>query len=181
MDLVILDRDGVINEEREDFVKSVDEWHPIPGALEAIARLSRAGFRVVVASNQSGLARGLFDIAALNEIHALLHRRLVELGGQLAACFFCPHDPEDGCECRKPRPGLYRDIARRLRVSLHGVHIVGDRPSDIEAARAVAARPVFVRTGRPQDRVLVAAELHGAEVYDDLAAFVDHLLAPLDG
>jgi len=181
MELVILDRDGVINEEREDFVKSIDEWQPIPGALEAIARLSRAGFRVVVASNQSGLARGTFDIAALNEIHALLHRRLAELGGQVAACFFCPHGPEEGCDCRKPKPGLYRDIARRLRVSLRDVRVVGDRPSDVEAARAVAARPVFVRTGRAQDRAIDAADLQGAEIYDDLAAFVDHLLAPLDG
>jgi len=177
MELVILDRDGVINEESDDFIKSVDEWHPIPGSLEAISRLAHSGYRVVVASNQSGLARGRFDIEALNDIHALFHRQLAELGGHIEALFFCPHAPGDGCECRKPKTGMYEQIARRLSVRLEGVYMVGDRLTDIAASRAIRARPVLVRTGKGQEAIASADELTDVEIHDSLADFVDTLLS----
>src|SRR5690606_15356620 len=130
MRLVILDRDGVINEDSDAYIKSPDEWIPIPGSLEAIARLNRAEYRVVVASNQSGLARGLFDADTLSRIHEKMHRALADVGGAVDAVFFCPHGPDDECDCRKPRPGLLQDIARRLNVSLRGVPAVGDSLRD---------------------------------------------------
>src|SRR3990172_1958929 len=130
MKLLILDRDGVINEEADDFVKSPEEWRPIPGSLEAIARASRAGCRVVVASNQSGLGRGLYSIETLNQIHQKMLLELAAVGGSIEAIFFCPPTPEDDCDCRKPKAGLFEDIARRLRVSLTNVPIVADRISD---------------------------------------------------
>lgn len=177
MRLIILDRDGVINEDSDDYIKTPEEWLPLPGSLEAIARLTRAKYRVVVATNQSGLGRGLFDASMLARIHEKMHRKVVEAGGRIEAIFFCPHAPEDQCECRKPRPGLFHDIASRLNVDLHGVPAVGDSLRDIQAARVVGARPLLVRTGKG-DRAVAAAEgLEGVPVFDDLAAAVDALLA----
>ncbi|NIP72535.1 MAG: D-glycero-beta-D-manno-heptose 1,7-bisphosphate 7-phosphatase [Gammaproteobacteria bacterium] len=176
MKLVILDRDGVINEDSDDYIKSPEEWVPIPGSLEAIARLNQSGYRVVVASNQSGLARGLFDIEALNRIHDKMHRALAEAGGTLEAIFFCPHGPDEGCKCRKPEPGLLEEIAKRLRLNLSGVPAVGDTLRDLEAARAAGARPILVRTGKGT-RTLAAGEgLEGVAVYADLAAVADRLV-----
>jgi len=175
--LVILDRDGVINEDSDAFIKSPEEWRPIPGSLEAIARLHQAGYRVVVATNQSGLARGLFDLATLHRIHARMVRSVQAHGGHLEAIFFCPHGPDDDCACRKPRPGLLLEAARRLDRSLAGVPMVGDSLRDLQAARAAGARPVLVRSGKGE-RTLEAGDL-GPEpppVHADLAAFVDHLL-----
>ncbi|MCC7410492.1 MAG: D-glycero-beta-D-manno-heptose 1,7-bisphosphate 7-phosphatase [Gammaproteobacteria bacterium] len=177
MKLVILDRDGVINEDSEDFVRSVDELRPIRGSLEAIASLCNAGYRVVVASNQSGLARGLFDIDALNDIHAHLNRLLAEIGGRIEAFFFCPHGPEAGCECRKPATGMLYDVAVRLRTTLAGVPIVGDSDRDLAAARTVGARPVLVRTGNGARTERECGAHDEIEVYDDLAAFARHLLS----
>ncbi len=177
MPLVILDRDGVINEDSDAFIKSPAEWRPLPGSLAAIARLHRAGWQVAVATNQSGLARGLFDRAALDAIHARLRAELAALGGHIDALHFCPHGPDDGCDCRKPRPGLLRAIGAELGVPLAGVPLVGDSLRDRHAGAAVGGRPLLVRTGKGR-RTLAAGGLPpGTRVFDDLAAVVDHLLA----
>lgn len=179
MRLIILDRDGVINEDSDAYIKSPAEWVPLPGSLEAIARLHHAGWRVVLASNQSGLARGLFDLDALLRIHEKMHRALAQFGGVIDAIFFCPHGPEDNCRCRKPKPGLFEDIAARLHVDLQGVPAVGDSRRDIEAARASGATPMLVRTGKGRAVNTQDTALADVAVYDDLAAAVDALL--LDG
>jgi len=176
MKLIILDRDGVINEDSDDYIKSPDEWVPIPGSLEAISRLNQAGARVVVASNQSGLARGLYDIETLDRIHAKMHRHLAAVGGVVEAVFFCPHGPDDGCQCRKPRPGLLREIEARLKVTLRTAVCVGDSLRDLEAARAVGATPVLVRTGKGERTLRDGRGLEGVAVYDDLAGFAEAFL-----
>ena len=178
MGLVILDRDGVINYDRPEHIRSPEDWIPIPGSLEAIARMNHAGNRVVVVTNQSGLGFRLFDIEVLNRIHEKMHRQVAEVGGEIEAVFFCPHRPKDNCSCRKPRPGLLQSISIRLRLPLQNVPFVGDSYRDIEAARAAGALPVLVRTGNGAE--LLAStdeELAGVEVHDDLAAFTDALLA----
>lgn len=177
MPLVILDRDGVINEDSDAYIKSPAEWVPIPGSLEAIARLNHAGYRVVVATNQSGVARGLFGMAELNAIHQKLHAMLARLGGQLDGIYFCPHGPDDDCPCRKPRPGLLREIAARHGLDLGGVPAIGDSLRDVEAARAVGASPILVRTGKG---LLAERQLPpdwGVPVFDDLAQAVQALVA----
>jgi len=178
--LIILDRDGVINEDSDDYIKSPDEWRPIAGSMEAIARLHRAGYRVVVATNQSGLARGLFDIDALTAIHEKMNNTVSEAGGHIDAMFFCPHGPDDGCTCRKPATGLLEDIQERLGVSLDGVPCVGDSLRDITSARDMAARPILVRTGKGR-RTLKSKkntrQLKDIAVFDNLAGAVDALLA----
>lgn len=176
MALIILDRDGVINYDADGFIKSPDEWKPIPGSLEAIARLSRDGYRVVVASNQSGLARRLFNIETLNQIHEKMHKQLAEVGGVIEAIFFCPHGPKEGCKCRKPRTDLFKEIASRLHISMKNVSAVGDRLSDIEAARNAGARPVLVLSGKGRDVLDKGNDMKGVSVHDDLVAFVDELL-----
>jgi D-glycero-D-manno-heptose 1,7-bisphosphate phosphatase len=176
MKLVILDRDGVINEESGDFIKSPEEWHPIPGSLEAIGQLSRAGWTVVVASNQSGLRRGLLDIGQLNRIHDRMHRQLAEVGGRVDAIFICPCLPKDDCACRKPEPGMLLEIAERLRTSLDEVPFVGDRLADVLAARSAGARPWLVRTGRGQEALDSGEDLDDVRVFDDLAAVADQLV-----
>ena len=178
MQLAILDRDGVINRDSDDHIKSPDEWQPLPGSLEAIARLHRAGWRVVVATNQSGIARGLFDLNTLTRIHEKMHRAVKDAGGQIDAVFFCPHGPDEGCDCRKPKPGLYLDIARRLRKDLKGVPAIGDSLRDLQAARAAGARPLLVKTGKgPQ--TLGHPQLDAdVPVFNDLASAVDALLTP---
>lgn len=175
MKLIILDRDGVINHDSDDYIKSADEWQPIDGSLEAIARLYHNGYRIIVVSNQAGLARGKFNIDALNAMHQKMHELLASYGGVIDAIFFCPHGPEDDCECRKPRPGLYLEAAKRLRIRLNNVFAVGDKPSDIQAATAAGARPVLVRTGygRQAEAGGVPA---GVPVFDDLSSFVNSIL-----
>ena len=177
MRLIILDRDGVINQDSDDFIKSPQEWQPIPGSLEAIARLSRADYRVVVATNQSGVARGLFDLETLMAIHDKMHRLVAEAGGHIEAVFYCPHGPDDGCDCRKPRPGMFCDISRRLMVDLDGVPAVGDSLRDLQAARAAGATPLLVRTGKGRRTLARPETVTGIDVFDDLAAVVDQLLA----
>ena len=169
MPLVILDRDGVINEDSDAYIKSPAEWVPIPGSLEAIARLNHAGFRVVVATNQSGVARGLFGMAELNAIHQKLHGMLARLGGQLDGIYFCPHGPDDGCACRKPRPGLLREIAVRQGIDLAAVPAIGDNLRDLEAAMAVGAMPILVRTGKGRAAEHALPRHWGVPVFDDLA------------
>lgn len=176
MQLLVLDRDGVINVDRADYVKSPEEWTPLPGSLEAVARACHAGYRVVVVTNQSGLARGLFDIDTLNAIHQKMHRAVNAAGGEIEAVFYCPHGPEAGCACRKPRPGLFLEISQRLRRSLEGVPAIGDKLSDVEAARSAGARPMLVRTGLARADAPGAAGLEDVGVYENLAAAVDALL-----
>ena len=176
MKLIILDRDGVINQDSDNFIKSPEEWIAIPGSLEAIARLNQAGYRVVVATNQSGVGRGLFDIEALHRIHEKLRCELTAAGGSIDAIFYCPHRPEDDCACRKPRPGLLLDIASRLQVLLSGVPAVGDSLRDIQAARAVGAQPILVKTGKGQQTLDGQNDLENIPVYEDLAATVEALL-----
>ena len=178
MKLVILDRDGTINEDRDDFVKSADEWFPLPGALEAIARLNHAGWRVVLATNQSGLGRGLFDMATLNAIHAKMNTELATYGGRIDAVFFCPHAPDESCTCRKPLPGLLVDAGRRFGVDLSDVPMVGDSLRDLQAGLAAGCQPHLVRTGKAavlNDEELAGLEraVPGTVVHADLAAFVE--------
>ena len=146
--LVILDRDGVINEDSDAFVKSVDEWIPIPGSIEAIAELSRSGFTVVVATNQSGLSRGLFDLDDLEAMHAKLAQLVEEQGGSMAAVFYCPHGPDDQCNCRKPKPGLIDAIEAEFDTSAEGVPLVGDSLRDLQAGLTKGCLPILVRTGK---------------------------------
>jgi len=176
MQLVILDRDGVINEDSDEYIKSEDEFVPLPGSLAAIARLNRAGYTVAVASNQSGVGRGLFDLATLESMHAKLARLLAAEGGEVDHIFYCPHTPEDACECRKPQPGLMRQIAEYYAVPLTGVPVIGDSLRDLEAARAVGARPILVRTGKGERTLAAGRGLEGVPVYADLAAAVDELV-----
>lgn len=145
---VILDRDGVINVDSDQFVKSADEWQPLPGSLEAIAELNRHGFKVVIVTNQSGIGRGLFDLAALEAMHAKLRQLLAELNGRIDAIYFCPHAPDAHCRCRKPKPGMFLDFAKDQNVDLAQVYAVGDSYRDIEAAQAAGAQPLLVKTGK---------------------------------
>ena len=177
--LVILDRDGTINADSVDYIKTPDEWEPLPGALEAVARLNHAGWHVVVASNQSGLGRGLFDVATLNAIHAKMHAQLAERGGRIDAIFFCPHTPEDGCHCRKPEPGLFEQISSRYGLDLHDVPVVGDSVRDLLAGVAVGCQPHLVLSGKSaacRGRELPPDMPANTQVHEDLAAFVEHWL-----
>ncbi len=178
--LVILDRDGVINRDSDEFIKSPEEWEALPGSLEAIARLSRAEYRVVVITNQSGIARGLLTFNTLNRIHQKMLDQLHALGGEIDAIFFCPHGPDGGCECRKPLPGLYQELKQRLKCDLDGVDSVGDSLRDLQAASAVGANPVLVRTGKGEDteQRLAAGEepsLGRIAIHDDLSSYVESL------
>lgn len=179
--LVILDRDGTLNVDREDFVKSPEEWEPLPGALQAVARLTQDGWHVVLATNQPGIGRGLIDMTSLNAIHARMNTELARLGGRIDAVFFCPHAPEDGCDCRKPQPALILQIGDRFGVDLTRVPVVGDSLRDLQATRAAGAQPHLVLTGKAA--ALDASEVEqmrqqipGLQVHHDLAAFVDALL-----
>ena len=175
--LVILDRDGVINAESPTHIKSIAEWHPLPGSLEAIARLNRAGYRTALATNQSGIARGLLDTAALEAIHAHINAELAPLGGLLAPIVYSPDGPGEDAPRRKPRPGMLLEIGERLGVDLAAVPYVGDSRRDIEAARAAGARPVLVRTGYGAHTLAEGGDLAGVEVHADLAAFASAWLA----
>lgn len=175
--LLILDRDGVINADSRDFVKTADEWRPLPGSIDAIADLSRAGYTIAVASNQSGLARGLFDRHALRAMHRKLRRLVARRGGRVDRIVVCPHGPDDGCRCRKPAPGLLERLARHYRVSLEGVPVVGDSLRDLQAAKAAGALPILVRTGNgTKTERSLPRELAGVSVFNDLAAYAQQTL-----
>lgn len=173
--LIILDRDGVINQDSDNFVKSEDEWIALPGSLEAIARLNHAGYIVTVATNQSGLARGLFTIDTLNAMHQKMRTLLARVGGQVDGIFFCPHGPDDNCECRKPKGGMYKEISQRFGIPLNDVPVIGDSGRDLEAAVSVRAKPILVRTGKGE-RTIAAGQWNDVPTYDDLAAAVEGLL-----
>lgn len=175
MKLVILDRDGTINEDSDQYIKSPSEWKPIPGSLQAIARLTQGGWRVVVATNQSGIARGLFDMATLNAIHTEMHRVVNLAGGRIDAVFFCPHAADSNCECRKPKPGLLLDIASRLDIDLAEVPMAGDSLRDLEAAAAAGAKPYLVLTGKGKKTREAGGLPQGTQVFADLAAIAAQL------
>jgi D-glycero-D-manno-heptose 1,7-bisphosphate phosphatase len=176
MKLVILDRDGTINHDSDKYIKSPAEWRPIEGSLEAIARLTHAGYRIVVATNQSGIARGLFDTSTLIAIHETLQRAAAQTGGRIDGFYFCPHAADSACDCRKPKPGMLLDIARRFNVQLSGVYMVGDALRDVEAAAAAGARPVLVLTGKGKKTKEDGGLPPGTEVFPDLAAFARQLV-----
>lgn len=176
MKLVILDRDGVINEDSPDFIKSPAEWIPIPGSLEAIARLNQAGYRVVIASNQSGIARELFDIATLNAIHQKMHAAAQLVGADIDAIFFCPHAAIDGCDCRKPKPGMFEEISKRFKLSLKGVPTVGDSLRDLQAGFISGCAPYLVLTGKGEKTHATGGLPPGTQVFPNLAAMVTAFL-----
>lgn len=178
MKIVILDRDGVVNEDSPDYIKSVAEWQPIPGSLEAIAKLCQAGFRVFVATNQSGIGRGLFDYDAFGAINERLQKQLAELGGRIDGTFFAPDHPDHASDQRKPAPGMLLDLARRLNLNLEIVPVVGDSLRDVQAARAAGAVPVLVRTGNgARIEKEDPTSLRGVAVYDDLASYASALIS----
>ncbi len=179
MKLVIVDRDGTLCVEREGYIQSPDEWEPLPGALDAIARLNHAGYHVVIAANLPGLGRGLFDTATLNAIHARMNKQLAAVGGRAEAIFYCPHTPDDGCTCRKPLPGLFQQIGERYKVDLRQVHAVGDSVRDAQAAAAAGCIPHLVRTGKgaPPPGALPPDYPPGTRVHEDLAAFATAFIA----
>jgi len=179
--LVILGRDGILNVFREDHVKAPEEWTAIKGALEAVARLNHAGWHVVVATNQSGIGRGMIDMASVNAVHAHMNQQLMAVGGRFDAVFFCPHTPEDQCDCRKPLPGLMHDIGRRYGTDLHHVPLVGDTARDLAAAQASGCEPHLVLSGRAEglgdDQIQqLLQQAPGARAHADLGAFAEFLL-----
>lgn len=175
MKLLILDRDGVINQDSDAYIKSLEEWIPIPGSIEAIAQLSKAGWTVAVATNQSGIARGYYPLSTLDAMHARLRELVAEQGGEVGLIVYCPHGPDEGCACRKPKPGMLRQIAGHYGVELTGVWFVGDSKGDLEAALAVDAQPVLVRTGKGE-KTLAKGVPTDTLIFDDLAAIARELI-----
>jgi len=169
---IILDRDGVINYDSDEYIKSPDEWIPIPGSLEAIARLSQAGYHIVVVTNQSGVGRKLYSEVTLQLIHQKMQQAVLAAGGHLQDIFYCPHTPDDNCACRKPKTGLFTAIEDKYKIRLTNIIAIGDKLTDIQAAQAVGCRPILVRTGKGKDIIP-----DGVPVFADLAATVDHILA----
>jgi D-glycero-D-manno-heptose 1,7-bisphosphate phosphatase len=174
--LVILDRDGVINHDSDAYIKSPAEWVPIPGSLEAIARLNQGGYRVVVCTNQSGVARGYFDIVTLNAIHQKMHQAAQMAGADIDAIFFCPHAADDNCDCRKPKPGMLRDLAKRFGVSLKGMPAVGDSLRDLQSGFAAGCVPYLVLTGKGDKTQKLGGLPPGTQIFANLSAVADHLL-----
>jgi len=174
MPIVVLDRDGVINVDSADYIKSADEWQPLPGSVDAIAMICRKGYQVFIATNQAGLARGLFSLADLQQMHQKLESLVVAAGGQIDGIFFCPHHPDEGCRCRKPNPGLLEQISAAAQSSLTNQPFVGDSLKDIQAAITIGAKPVLVRTGNGKNTEAKLGSL-AVDVYDNLDAFAKQL------
>ncbi len=173
MKLVILDRDGVINFDSPNYIKSPAEWKAIPGSPEAIARLNQAGYRVVVATNQSGVGRALFDMDTLNAIH----KTVAAAGGRIDAVFFCPHPADSSCDCRKPKPGMFERIAACYNIDLTSVPAVGDSLRDLQAAATAGALPMLVLTGKGEKTLADGDLPEDTLVFKDLAAAVDDLIS----
>ena len=173
--LLILDRDGVINYDSDAYIKSVAEWIPLPGSIEAIAQLSKAGWTVAIATNQSGIARGYYDIATLEAMHARLRALVAEQGGEVGLVVYCPHGPDEGCDCRKPKPGMLKIISEHYKVPLAGIWFVGDSLGDLEAAKAVDSQPVLVKTGKGEKTQAKNLPV-GTLIFDDLAAVAAELI-----
>ena len=170
--MIIIDRDGVINHDSDDYIKSPEEWVPIPGSLEAISRLKKAGYLVTIATNQSGIARGLFSEQALQDIHAKMTKMLAMRGASIDGIYYCPHGPQANCICRKPKPGLLIKIAKDFDIDLTQTPFVGDNISDIKAAVMAQAKPILLRTGKGEQVMQNNPEAANVPVYDDLAHFV---------
>jgi len=177
MKLVILDRDGVINQDSANFIKNPNEWIPIPGSLESIALLNQSGYRVAIATNQSGVSRGLFDMATLNSIHEKMHRELASVGGRIDAVFYCPHSAEDNCECRKPKTGMIKEIAKRFSVELDKVYAVGDALRDLQAFANAGCRTILVRTGKGEETLAKGGFPENIMICADLNEAVQHIIA----
>ena len=177
MKLIILDRDGVINQDSDRYIKSPAEWQPIPGSIEAIARLHQGGFRIVVATNQSGIGRGLFDMATFNAMNDKMMEMVFRQGGRIDALFFCPHTDAENCNCRKPKTGMYEDIAARMHTDLKGVPFVGDAIRDLQAADAVGGLPILVLTGKGKKTKEAGGLPRKTQVFADLADVSRHLVA----
>lgn len=177
MKLVILDRDGVINVDSSNFIKNPNEWVPIPGSLEAIAQLNQNGYRVAVATNQSGIARGLFDMATLNAIHEKMHRALAQVGGRIDALFYCPHAADDKCDCRKPNTGMIKEIGRRFSIELNNVYGVGDAFRDLQAFSDAGCKPILVLTGKGEMTLSQGNLPPNTQVVADLAEAVQLITA----
>jgi D-glycero-D-manno-heptose 1,7-bisphosphate phosphatase len=177
MKLVILDRDGVINFDSDQYIKSPSEWRPIPGAIEAIARLNQNGYRIAVATNQSGIGRGLFDMATLNAMNDKMMELVFRQGGRIDALFFCPHTAVEDCNCRKPRTGMLEEIAARFHTELKGVPAIGDSLKDLQAAEAVGAQPILVLTGKGTQTRDQGGMPKKTLVFDNLAEASKHLVA----
>jgi D-glycero-D-manno-heptose 1,7-bisphosphate phosphatase len=175
--LVILDRDGVINQDSANFIKNTNEWIALPGSLEAIALLNQSGFRVAVATNQSGIARGLFDMATLNAINDKMHRALAQMGGRIDAMFYCPHSAEDNCTCRKPKTGMIEDIGRRFSINLAEVFAVGDSLRDLQAFHDAGCKPILVRSGKGEETLAQGNLPKGTLIFADLAEATQHIIA----
>ena len=174
MKLIILDRDGVINEDSDDYIKSPDEWIPIAGSLEALGKLSQNGFKVIIITNQSGIGRKIFSIEMLNAIHKKMSINLAQYGGVIDGIFFCPCAPEENCNCRKPKSGLYNEVSDRLQISLENVFCVGDKITDIQAAQNARAKPILVKTGKENDD---SGDIpKNIPIYDDLLSFVNKII-----
>lgn len=178
MKLIILDRDGVINHDRDDFVKSADEWIPLTGSLDAIAFLTQAGYTIAVATNQSGIGRGLFTMQELSEMHQKMHKLVQQAGGQIDGIWFCPHTAASQCQCRKPEPGMVLDIINRFSAKANEVYMVGDSLRDLQAIAAAGGKPILVRTGKGQKNL---SQQHdqlpaGTQIFDDLMAFSQYLM-----
>lgn len=180
MKLIVLDRDGVINRDVDGPIVSPMAWEPIEGSLDAIARLNHAGFQVAVATNQSGIARGMLTVDDLHTIHKTMHEQVTQAGGRIETVVFCPHSDADECECRKPAPGMLYTLSERLHVDLTKVSVVGDSLKDVQAAMAAAAKPILVRTGKGEKTLELNKGLEHIPAYEDLAAFVDEFLAPVN-
>lgn len=176
MKLVILDRDGVINFDSPDYIKSPDEWTPIPRSLEAISDLNQAGYHVIIATNQSGVSRGLFNMATLNAIHGKMHRALGQVGAHVDAVFYCPHAQDSGCDCRKPKPGMFRELERRCGTDLTGVPSIGDSLRDLEASAAVGAQPILVLTGKGEKTRDAGGLPRGTRIFADLSEAVKAII-----
>lgn len=177
MPFIILDRDGVINYDSDFYIKNPDEWIPIPGSLDAIARLNRHGFHVIVATNQSGVARGYYDIAMLDQIHEKLMRELAAVGGYVEEIFFCPHHPDDRCDCRKPKPGMLFQIQEKYSINLSDTFFIGDTYSDVQAAQTAGCKPILVLTSKGQLALEKYPDLLSIPHFDNLSAAVDYVLA----
>ncbi|MFA7349668.1 MAG: D-glycero-beta-D-manno-heptose 1,7-bisphosphate 7-phosphatase [Methylotenera sp.] len=177
MKLVILDRDGVINKDSTNFIKNPNEWIPIPGSLEAIALLNQSGFRVAIATNQSGISRGLFDMATLNSIHDKMHRELALVGGRIDAVFYCPHSADDHCDCRKPKIGMIKEIGKRFSVELNQVFAVGDAFRDLQAFADAGCQPILVRTGKGEETLKTGSLPKNTLIFADLNEAVQHIIS----
>jgi len=183
MKLVILDRDGVINQDSDNFIKTVEEWIPLPGSLEAISLLNKQGFKIAIATNQSGIARGFYSEDTLHQMHEKMTNLLKPFNGWVDAIFYCPHGPNDNCFCRKPKPGLYHQISKHFNAPLNGVNVVGDSYRDLEAALSVNANPILVRTGKGLKTEEIDAtkiKNNNIPIFNDLKSTIDYILTKSD-